>query len=87
MPDVPINRVEPQPGGPLYVPDVPNNREGLQARKPSKGLNGWTYRKRLSKEAFSWPATRGSKKDSDGGITPVVEAVHVPAHLVLPGSL
>ena len=27
------------------------------------------------------------KKDSDGAITPAVEAVHVPAHLVLPESL
>ena len=32
------------------------------------------------------PATRGSKKDSDRAITPAVEAVHVPAHLVPPGS-
>ena len=30
------------------------------------------------------PVTRGSKKDSDGAITPVAEAVHVPAHLALP---
>ena len=28
-------------GGSLYVPDKPNNREGPQARKPSKCLNGW----------------------------------------------
>jgi len=27
------------------------------------------------------------KKDSDRAITPVAETVHVPAHLVLPGSL
>ena len=33
------------------------------------------------------PATRGSKKDSDRAITSAAEAVHVPAHLVLPGSL
>jgi len=31
------------------------------------------------------PATRGSKKDSDRAITPAAEAVHVPAHLALPG--
>ena len=27
-----------------------------------------------------------AQKDSDRAITPAVEAVHVPAHLVLPGS-
>jgi len=32
------------------------------------------------------PATRGSKKDSARAITPVAEAVHVPALLVPPGS-
>ena len=26
--------------GPFYVPDAPNNREGSQAREPSKCLNG-----------------------------------------------
>ena len=44
MPDVLIYRVGPQPWGPLYVPDVPNNREGPQAREPSKCLDGWSYR-------------------------------------------
>ena len=29
---------------------------------------------------------RLKKKDSDGAVTPVAEAVRVPAHLVLPGS-
>ena len=32
--DTPIYRVGPQPGGNLYVPDMLNNREGPQARKP-----------------------------------------------------
>ena len=32
MPDTPIYRVGPQPEGPLYVPDLPNNREGPQVR-------------------------------------------------------
>ena len=31
-------------------------------------------------------ATRGWEKDSDRAITPSVEAIHVPAHLTLPGS-
>ena len=86
MPDVPIYRVGPQPGGPLYVPDAPNNREGPQAREPSKCLNGQSYRERLVKKTFWLPPTRVSKNDSDRAITPVVEAVHVPAHLVPPGS-
>ena len=49
-----------------------------------KCLNGWSYRERLAKEAFWSPATRGSKKECDRDITPA--AVHVPAHLTLPGS-
>ena len=52
MPGVPIYRVGPQTRGPLYVPDVPNNREGPQAREQSKCLNRWGYRARLAKEAI-----------------------------------
>ena len=37
------------PEGALYVPDVPNDREGPQASEPSKCLNGWSYRERLAK--------------------------------------
>jgi len=49
----PLNsRVGPQPGGPPYVPDMPNSREGPQAREPSKCLNRQSYRERLPKEAF-----------------------------------
>ena len=65
----------------LYVPDAPNNREGPQAREPSKYLNGQSYGERLAKEAFWPPGARGSKKDSDRAITPVVEADRVPPHL------
>ena len=71
--------------GVLYVPDAPN-RKGPQVRKPSKCLNGRSYEKRLPKEAFRSPATRGLKKDSDRAITPAVEAVCAPAHLTPPGS-
>ena len=71
----------------LYVPDAPNNREGPQAREPSKYLNRKSYRERLTKEAFGSPATRGSKKDSGRAIIPAAEAVRVPAHLAPPGSL
>ena len=52
MPDALIYRVAPQPGGPLYVPDTLNNRDGPQARESSKCLNRWSYGKRLAKEAF-----------------------------------
>ena len=52
MLDLLIYRVGLQPGGPLYVPDVVNNREGSQEREPSKCLNGRSYRERLAKEAF-----------------------------------
>ena len=52
MPEALIYRVRPQPGGALYVPDVQNNREGPQAREPSKRLDGPRYRERLAKEAF-----------------------------------
>ena len=45
-------RVGSQPGGPCYVPDALNSREGPQARKPPKYLNGQRYRERLAKEAF-----------------------------------
>jgi len=78
VPDMPIYRVEPQPGagGARYVPNV-HNREGPQVREPSKCLNGKSYRERLAKEAFWSPATRSLKKDSDRATTPAVEAVHV----------
>ena len=65
MPDALSYRAEPHPEcsfkclmcrtpamGPLYVPNVPNNREGPQAREPSKCLNWQSYRERLAKEAF-----------------------------------
>ena len=86
MPDLRIYRVGPQQVR-LYVPDTQNNREGPQAREPSKCLNGQSSRERLAKESFWLLATRGLEKDSDRAIIPVVEAVHVPAHLVLAGSL
>ena len=50
MPDMPVYRVGRQPGEPLYVPDVLNNREGPQAREPSKRLNGWSYKQQVTEE-------------------------------------
>ena len=59
--DTPIYRVGPQPGA-LYVPDMPNNRVGPQAREPSKCLSGWSYGVKPAKEAFWASATRGLRK-------------------------
>ena len=67
------------------MPDAPNNREGPQAREPSKRLNWWSYGERLAKEP-SDRQLQDSEEDSDRAITPTVEAVRVPAHLVLLGS-
>ena len=52
MPDVEICRIGPQPGERVYVPDTPNNRDGTQAREPSKCLKERSYRDTLAKEAF-----------------------------------
>ena len=41
-----------QSGGPLYVPDVPNNIQGPQTREPSKCLNGPSYGERLARETW-----------------------------------
>ena len=73
--------------GPLYVPDKLNNKEGPQAREPSKCLNGQSYGERQAKEAFWSPVTRGLKRDSDRTIIPGTKAVRVPVHLVPAGSL
>ena len=52
MPDLLVCRVGPQSGGALYVPDSPNNKEGPQAKEPSKCLNQQRYGEKLAKEAF-----------------------------------
>ena len=69
------------------MPDTPNNGEGPQARQPSKCPNEWSYRERRAQKTFWLPAIRGLKKDSERVITPVMEAVCIPEHLMLPGSL
>ena len=52
MPDTLNYRVGPQPGGPLYVPDAPNNREGPQARDPSKCLNRGELQKKTGQRGL-----------------------------------
>ena len=66
------------------MPDVPNNREGPQAREPSKCLKGRSYGERLAKEASL--ELQDAQKKTDRAITFVTEAVRVPAHLAPPGS-
>ena len=44
----------------------------------------WAELQRKTGQRF--PAITGSKKDSDRVITPVVEAVHVPAHFTPAGQ-
>ena len=78
MPDTLIYRVGLQPEGPLYLPDAPNNREGPQAREPSKCLKGRSYGERRAKEASL--ELQDAQKKTDRAITPVEEAIHVPAH-------
>ena len=68
------------------MPDTPNNREGPQAREPSKCLDGWSYRE-TGEKGLLIASYKRLEKDSDRAQTPVVEAVPVPAHLVQPGSL
>ena len=46
-----IYRVGLQPRGPLYVTDMMYNRDGPQAKEPSKCLNRWSNGERLAKEA------------------------------------
>ena len=85
MPDAPIYRVGPQPGGPLFVPDTPNNREELRAREPSKYLNRRSYGERPAKEASDH--SKKLEKKTDRAKASIVEAVHVPVHLAPPESL
>ena len=66
------------------MPDALNNREGPQAREPSKCLKGRSYGERRAKEASL--ELQDAQKKTDRAITFVTEAVRVPAHLAPPGS-
>ena len=73
--------------GSLYVPDMPNSREGHQAREPSKCLNGWSFRERLAKRPFDCQLQEARKNlwwghNSCGGGSPcpcTLGATRVPA--------
>ena len=67
------------------MPDALNNREGPQARGPSKCLNGRSYRERLAKEPYDGQL-QDAQKQTHGAVTPAAGAVRVPAHLAPPGS-
>ena len=86
MPDALIYRVGPQPAKPLYVPDKQNNREGPQAREPSKCLNGQSYGKDWPNRLSDHQLPEAEKKDCERAITSVAEAVRVPAPLIPSGS-
>ena len=76
------------------MPDALNSREGPQEKKPSKCLTGQSYGERRQRpsncqlqEAKTNKQTKKQKNThSDRALTPASEAVHVPAHLALPGS-
>ena len=46
------SRVGPHSGCPFKCLTHPNNRQGLQAREPSKYIKERSYRETLAKEAF-----------------------------------
>ena len=75
MPDAPIYRVGPQPGAPRHVPDVLSNREGPQAREPSKCLKGQSYAERLALLVTSY---KRLNRDADRAMTPAAGAVGIP---------
>ena len=85
MPEALNYRVGAHPGGPLYVPDTPNNREGPQAREPSKCLNGQLQKKTGQRGLLITSYKRLEKRlwwghnSCDGGSP-------YPARLVPPGS-
>ena len=62
------------PGGPLYVPDVLNNREGPQAREPPKSLNGAEPQRKTGQRGLLIARYKRLRKDSDRAIPPAAEA-------------
>ena len=67
------------------MPDAPNNRKDPRQGSPLSAWKGSATEKGWPKRP-SDHQLQVSKKDSDRAITPA-EAVRVPAHLALPGSL
>ena len=103
MPDAPIYRVGPQPGGPLFVPDAPIYRVGPQPGGPlfvpdtpnnREELRAREPSKYLNRRSYGErPAKEASdhskklEKKTDRAKASIVEAVHVPVHLAPPESL
>ena len=67
----------------LHAPDMRSKREGPQDGEPSKFR--LSNREGLPRDLLITSCQR-LHKDSDRATAPVAEAVHVPAHLVPPGS-
>ena len=81
VPHTPIYRLGPRPGGPLYVPDVLNNREGPQAREPPKCLNKAELQRKTGQRGLLIASYKRLEKDTDRTITPAAEAVTCPCTL------
>ena len=80
----PIYRGGPPARGLLWVPDGwTTEKDPRRGNSPNAWMGGATEK---PQEAFWSPATRSLNKDPDRAVTPAAEAVHVPAHLALPGS-
>ena len=62
MPDAPIYRVGLQPGGPHYVSDVPNIKEGPQAREPLNACTGRAMEKLWPKRLSDHQLKEARKK-------------------------
>ena len=77
---MPIYRVGPQPGGPLYVPDMLNHREGHQAREASKCWMGRATEEDWPKRPSDHQLQEALEK-TDRATVLVAEAVRIPAHL------
>ena len=69
----------------LQAPAMRSNREGPQAGEPSNCLSRQSNREGLPRDLLITSCQR-LHKDSGRATAPVAETVHVPAHLVPPGS-
>ena len=82
-----IYKVGPQPGAASMCPVLWTTKKGPRQGSPLSIGMGRAKEKNCPKRPSDCIPIRGSKKDSDRAITPVVEAVRILVHLALPGSL
>ena len=86
VPDTLSYRVGPQPGWPLYVLEHQTTEKDPRQESTLSAWTGRATEKDWPKRPSDHQLQEARKKDSDRAITPTAEAVHVPAHLVPPGS-